>query len=194
MKSLIILDWDDTLFPTSWVKINKKNLFSDFDINKHLTCFTHLDNIICNLFNAFFKDNKIIIVTNASKNWVIKSSQVIPNASKFLVNKIEIISARDKYEYIYPLNVDLWKTKTFHDVMHENMEYDSIISIGDDKYEFIATINLYKENINKICKTIRFLKSPNYNDIIQQLEILIANSDKICNTRNNMDLLIKMAI
>jgi len=70
-----------------------------------------------------------------------------------------------------------WKKITFFRVIdHEfkNINVMNIISIGDDEYERYALKELSNTNMDKIkyLKSFRLLKEPNYNEIIEQINIL----------------------
>ena len=63
-KRLLILDWDDTLFPTEWVQT------SNIDINNPnetlISLFSVLDNLITDIvINMTFKGD-VLIVTNGN--------------------------------------------------------------------------------------------------------------------------------
>ena len=48
-NTLIILDWDDTMFPTSWVTSNKINVNNTNDIENYKLTFVELDQILYQL-------------------------------------------------------------------------------------------------------------------------------------------------
>ena len=65
-ETLIILDWDDTLFPTSWLYQNKIDLSDSHIRNEYQTLFAELDNILYSLLIKLINLGKVVIVTNAS--------------------------------------------------------------------------------------------------------------------------------
>mgnify|MGYP003341057243 CR=1 FL=1 len=98
-NSLIILDWDDTLFPTTWVtsaNIDINNISKNPSLVYY---FKSLDTELQELFKHLINLGDVIIVTNAQLNWINISSTILPMTSKFLRIKnkskpIEVISAR----------------------------------------------------------------------------------------------------
>ena len=72
-NSLIIFDWDDTLFPTSFLAKNgyfSENIFlseKDEKIRKKLEI---LEKSVLQLINISLSKGKIFIITNASEGWV----------------------------------------------------------------------------------------------------------------------------
>ena len=200
-KTLILLDWDDTLFPTSWVV--KKNIdLTNPDVqNKYIVFFAKLDLLLHKLLSNLINYGKVVIVTNAINKWVYISSSIIPNTHRLIKNKISVISARDIHQYDHPGDGYMWKKLIFKQLVtdyysdyHKDYptDYQNIISIGDADYEFKALINLYiKPKTTKgkrHLKSIRFMSKPSYDTLIDQLEVLNNSINKIIDTNNHMDL------
>lgn len=110
-KTLTILDWDDTLFPTSWIVKNNINLNDKNMQNQYIVFFSRLDTVLYDLLNKLLKHGQIIIVTNAVIKWVIISSNMLPHTQKILKDKILILSARDAFQSKYPNEMHKWKKK-----------------------------------------------------------------------------------
>lgn len=193
-KTLIILDWDDTLFPTTWVTKNNIKLNKQYDRNLHLVTFSELDNLLYKLLINFMKCGKVYIVTNAMVKWVLISASVLPNTQKLLKNNIKIISARDIYKKRLPGQIEIWKKIIFRnlalDFFQDKHKIENIISVGDAKYEFNALIDL-DDNFKlkkRYLKSIRFMRYPSFDSLIDQLETLNKAIFDICNKLKHMDL------
>ena len=191
-NTLIILDWDDTLFPTTWILQKKINLNCEKTKNKHMVFFSQLDNILYKLLNTFMERGTVMVVTNAMVKWVMISADIIPNTKRLIEKNIEIISAREKHQDDLPNDAYAWKRLIFKDIVskfYANTRYQNIISVGDAEYEFKALIHLWnKKRKKRILKTVRFIQSPSFESLIDQLEVLSASIDKICNSKTHMDL------
>ena len=86
-NSLVILDWDNTLFPSTWVTKNNINL-NDIEVrNRYLDFFSELDDQIYKLLQQISEYSKVIIITNALPIWVKISSSVLPK-TQYLLRKI----------------------------------------------------------------------------------------------------------
>jgi len=129
MKNIIFIDWDDTLFPTTWVKKNKIDCLDKNDVNKYKQFFLELDKSISNLLETITKnnDNFVYIVSNANKKWIEVSLMCLPITSSIINktspitnynNDIVIISAKDKYNEKYSSPID-WKILTFKDIIND---------------------------------------------------------------------------
>jgi hypothetical protein len=180
LDTLIIFDWDDTLFPT--------NLLNDSTLD-----YQDIDNRIFKTLNYINNYGTIIIITNAAKVWIDNCLNDLPMTKKFLYDK-EIISAQDLYKGKYP--AIYWKIEAFIKIMNleKYKNYKNIISIGDGVYEYKALIALanYFYNIdNKIFKTVKLVKYPTYKEYKYQLLILMKEFYKIITKNKNMDLIMK---
>lgn len=80
----------------------------------------------------------VIIITNAAEGWVELSAQrFMPKTAKVLRKTIEIISARTKYEKLYPRDYQEWKIQAFMEVK-QKLEINAItnlIALGDNVFE-----------------------------------------------------------
>ena len=103
-QTLIILDWDDTLFPTHWVMQNGLHLKQDIS-NK--IYFENLDDILTYFLQKIQQMGKVIIITNALPEWIKASSLNLPKTYNML-NNIKVVSAREKYQRITNNMMD-WK-------------------------------------------------------------------------------------
>jgi len=184
-NNLIILDWDDTLFPTSWTL--KHNITND-------KYYAQLDDVIYHLLSNLAKYGQIMIITNASIKWFDMTVIKLPKTNIMIKNKISVLSARDIYRDQYPDNINVWKTMLFKQVVTKYFDgvlMQNIVSVGDDVYEFDATVNLYNGHSvikNRILKTIRLIKKPSLKDMVKQIQILDINIDNIMGNCTHSDI------
>lgn len=60
------------------------------------------------------KLGKTYIVTNAAEGWVeLSAKRFLPLVCKEIENDVEIISARARYEKLFPRNFQKWKVEAF---------------------------------------------------------------------------------
>lgn len=207
LKTITILDWDDSVFPTFWTNKNMINLNNAESINEYKLYFIELDNTISNFLTTLKKYSEIYIVTNANIKWIKSCLNVLVNTRKVIMdNNIRIVSARDIYSKTLSSPTD-WKINTFRDILNNIITDQSIksecntilniISIGDAEYEYIALLNLdgffksNKQNINYLLKSVKFIEKPNFDIIIDQMEIVQKNIDFIVNKLGYLDLKFK---
>lgn len=174
-NTLFILDWDDTLFPTSWVIKNNIDLINNDIRDGYIDHFNVLDRNLSSFLKNILTTGNVIIVTNALKDWVKVSSIVMPKTNNIL-KKIEIVSARSLYSDKTKNPMD-WKKNTFQLIINNfytKKNLMNVISIGDAEYEHQALVSLTQTNLNKIkyLKSFRLLKEPTYDQIVEQIDLL----------------------
>lgn len=191
ISTIIILDWDDTLFPTSWVIKNNINLLSKKHVDIYTKIFTKLDGAIFNLLKSLEKYGTVMLVTNALPSWVYISAKVLPKTQSLLEN-IYIYSARQLYQEYYDDMME-WKKRTFEKIIKKHVnsnEAVNIISIGDADYEKMALVELYNLPFlknKKILKTIKLMRSPTLKHLIDQLTVLNKASNYFCTSNDHID-------
>jgi hypothetical protein len=189
-NTLVILDWDNTLFPTTWVAKNFINLNDTETRYKYLEYFSELDDLIFNLFKKILYKSRLIIVTNAMPLWIKISSSVLPKTQN-LLNYIKVISARKNFQKISSDYTE-WKKLAFTDEVKNQLNIknkQNIISIGDASYEYKALINLY--NKDRILKSMKFLEEPTFDILKDQLEVVFNNIDRVIDYDKHLDLVFK---
>lgn len=212
LTNIFIIDWDDTLFPTTWVNKNSIDITSSETLNQYKIYFLELDKTISSLLESLNEVGDIWIVTNANIRW-IKSCLTVLNLTRNIIiqKKIRIVSARDSYSQNNNSPTE-WKILTFQDIIEDimnkikkNMRPNTvinIISIGDAMYEYIALINLdnfiksFVSNRNNeiscnfryLLKNIKFIEKPEFNFIIDQMQVLQKNKTNIINRLEYIDL------
>jgi len=212
LTNIIIIDWDDTLFPTSWV--NKNNIkFDDRNtVDKYKLYFLELDKTISSFLESLQKISDVYIVTNANINWIKSCLQMLQlTANVIIQNNIRLVSARDNYSGKKDSPTE-WKIFTFQDIINDilnkiNFNFKkntilNIISLGDAMYEYIALIKLntflrkfiedkLKDNncnFNYLLKNIKFMDKPEFNYIIDQIQLVDKKKDEIINKLSYIDM------
>lgn len=183
-NTLFILDWDDTLFPTTWASRNNINLVNNNDRQQYVVHFQELDRILSSFLKNISQYGKIVIVTNAMADWVKISSIVIPKTYN-IIKKLNIVSARGLFSP-YTKNMMDWKKMAFQMVIKQEYKKKNvmnIISIGDAEYEHQALVELTKSNFDKIkyLKSFRLIKNPSHDQLIDQLNVLNASIPHLWN-------------
>ena len=181
-----IIDWDDTLFPTSWTVLN------DIDINNldnsYIRDFKKLDYIVSMLLNKLQRYSTVIIVSNAMRKWIIQTLNLMPLTKREMKN-IDIISARELYQNRH--NPTEWKKHTFKYIINPKLNSRplNIISIGDSEYEYNALIDLFnwQPSHKKTLKAIKLLKEPNIHILLDELLVLYKSASLMCNYPTHID-------
>lgn len=214
LTNIFMIDWDDTLFPTTWVNKNTIDVSKYNMIQEYKVYFLELDKTISELLESLNQVGDIWIVSNANINWIKSCLMGLELTRKTIIsNNIRIVSARDSYSSNSSSPTE-WKILTFQDILEDIINkisnrikpntYVNIISIGDAMYEYIALINLdnfmksymlnnhdySKKNkqLKYLLKNIKFIEKPEFEFIIDQMNILNKNKDTIVNKLEFIDL------
>jgi hypothetical protein len=189
-NTIIIIDWDDTLYPTSWTLENNIDLTNPKSRYKYIKYFEKLDDNLSGMLRVMKTLGDVVIITNAMSEWVELSLSVLPKTKK-IMRKMEVISARARYQNIAKMQE--WKKYTFLEEIIKRSKskmYTNILSLGDAEFEYNALINLYDAKVlpHKYLKAIKFIKTADYNIIVEQIRMIKSNISEICSMTRHMDL------
>jgi hypothetical protein len=134
------------------------------------------------------KMGRVIIVTNAAQGWVeLSAKRFLPLTNKELDN-IEIISARTRYEKLYPRNYQKWKVEAFL-ATRTSMDPNAItnlLALGDNMFEIEAAYILGATFKSAFIKTVKFRNSPSTRELIKLLKLVNQQFELICNSPKNL--------
>jgi hypothetical protein len=179
-NTIIFIDFDDTIFPTTWV-LAENFLMGDASkmqlLERKVVAFLNL----CRRLGA------VRIVTRAQKSWIMESTHVFMPALYALLQDIHIYSCPDMLGAAM-IKSDLSKTMAFHLItspIRIQVGSLNVISIGDDKYEMQAAIYL-KDTFGDLVKTVKFKTRPTVQDLIAQITRATEHIGRITSDRRNL--------
>ena len=201
-KTLLIFDFDDTLFCTKYLDtfaLSYQDIFncrvSLEQLNSSLAReIKDLESAILDLFLNLGPNCDIVIVSNADLKWINNClTHFLPELNDYLTeNEIKIHSAKNTFSKIVKAPAD-WKLKCFKKVIEEMYGEDvffdlNVISIGDGKEEKKAVFNLAKNfKFRKLrAKFIRMISFPSAASIILQLKYLNDNLNEMILDENSI--------
>ena len=187
-NSIIIFDWDDTLLPTSFL-VSKGILTPYMKLSKYETQkILELEELILQLLALAVDKGNVYIITNADKCWVEYSSKLIYPRIKNILQKIKIISAKNKYQEIYPGDSRKWKIKAFVNLTTElNVKkITNIICSGDSVFEIEAGKILASKFTKAFIKTIKFKEKPELEEVYKQILLVKLQFNTIHSTVKNL--------
>ena len=207
-KTLIIFDFDDTLFCTKYFDtfaLNYQDIFTcQVSLEEINPCLVRelkqLQSAIIELFSNLQLNYDIVIISNADMKWINNCLTHFLEELKDYINEndIKIYSAKNIFSKISKNSTD-WKIKCFKKVINEmykdELNYTdlNVISVGDSHEEKKALFNLIKSSkIPKINgKFIHMISFPSAATIILQLKYLNCNLNNII---SESDSIFKMGI
>lgn len=174
---LIIFDWDDTIIPTS--SLNMENLTEDKVLSSNVS----------KLFGQAEKcSHKIIIVTNASYEWVTICLNVVIPDCKEIIMKYPIYSTLDNgFQQVY--HYKLWKKEAFYvclEYFFNKNETNELISFGDSPHDRYASMWAML-NYKIIVKNIHLKHLPTRAELISQQSLIYILLPYIYRHENSID-------
>lgn len=99
-NSIIIFDWDDTLFSISY--LNKLGVFhNNFSNSKQIyEKIKKLEKKVEKVLSLSIEKGHTFIITNSDEGWVQESSQIFYPEVFPLLQKISILSSRELFQHI----------------------------------------------------------------------------------------------
>lgn len=177
-QTLIIFDWDDTLLCTTYLN-QRDGQQMQSTLRQHLR---GIADAVKRLLEMSLQLGHVFIITNAMEGWVEHSAtKWVPELLPVL-KKVQIISARARYEVLYPKEINQWKVNAFKDLhrsLGDAQVITNIAALGDASYEMDAAVCLGKEFSKSVLKTVKFKENPSPEELLKQLELVAQRFDKI---------------
>ena len=183
-STVTVLDWDDTLMPSTWLKgqgLTSAALADKFGITKEMVdackqVAVHVERVI----KKAQEYGKVFIITNGVHGWVEKSCEMFMPSIRNLVLSLPIISAAGLYRY-FSKDPILWKRMTFRrellDRAFGGMPRANrvVISIGDGSAEqeaarYLMTIGSYSQVGLLSVRCLKIVESSSPAILIRQLD------------------------
>jgi hypothetical protein len=169
----MIWDWDDTLFPSTWISCQGLRLDDEGDPAPEIRCLLNsLAFDVERTLRLALSLGTVVIVTNAGHGWVELSCRKLFPSLFPLVQTLKAVSARSMYEVPgYFLPVD-WKIKAFaHEIRSfwpwsgrsaARLGVLNIVSLGDSVHEREALIRSCESlpETTRRTKSVKFPERP----------------------------------
>lgn len=169
--TLIIFDWDDTLICSSALSMATPAQLDE------------LADLVEKLLQEAAVLGETIIVTNAHVAWVRGSATRFLSRLVPTLDKLEIISARERYEDRFPGDCFAWKRQAFCEVLQARASSSgnlNLLAFGDSPAEIqaaeFAAVQAFQDAkaspLVKTVKTVKFKVAPTPGDLIGELRAL----------------------
>jgi len=177
VETLLFFDWDDTLFPTSWIQQQGLCSAEALPNDEQRAQLQMVAESASRMLQEALQIGTVIIVTNAEQGWVEMScSQWMPSVAH-LLEKVDIVSARSTYESKSRFPSE-WKRLAFACEVElfygatTDSQPRNIISLGDALYEQLALTAVTKGVPNCCGKSLKFLPSPTVGQLIEEHQLV----------------------
>ena len=206
-KNVVIFDWDDTLLPSSFVAGFK-------DRGVPVSCegrreLAMTGDSVKQLLEKACAVGRTMIITNADHGWVESSAQkYMPMVLPLLRSgRIEVISARARYEASWPLDPRMWKEACFSEhlgaffsglQLRDELRGGegapcscrNVISLGDSYDERSALWNALQQ-FTVFGKSIKFVPNCSPLEVRQQQQFMLQCFDSMVGYEGHLDLMLQ---
>lgn len=179
LQNIFVFDWDDTLYCTSYFG------------NRPLTTLPAqcraavlaLDAVVSHLLLKAVWYGDVFIITNSERGWVEASArEALPKTYQVILQKnIQVISARNEYENMFPYDMYRWKLEAFLSLQRkfDKDVMTNLVALGDSELE-IRAANVLSQKFNEsIIKTVKLKEHPRIDELIRQQKAILDLFDKI---------------
>eukprot|EP00519_Triparma_laevis_P014214 CAMPEP_0182491018 /NCGR_PEP_ID=MMETSP1321-20130603/654_1 /TAXON_ID=91990 /ORGANISM="Bolidomonas sp., Strain RCC1657" /LENGTH=253 /DNA_ID=CAMNT_0024693269 /DNA_START=310 /DNA_END=1068 /DNA_ORIENTATION=- len=122
-NTILIFDWDDTICPSSAIDVHKANTLADFPPTDQ-KFFQEISKVASKTLSLAAELGTVLIITNSDDGWVrFSAEKFLPDLLPSLDSpSIEIVSARTRYESLYPGQPLCWKAAAFAHEVNERFQ------------------------------------------------------------------------
>jgi len=196
-QTVIVLDWDDTLCPTSAMRDLGFTPYGARPVAQP-RLREHSHAVVELLLAASKLSDKVVIVTNAQEGWVEATCtawmpELLPTLKFY-----EIVSARAQWEprgFTSPLD---WKKMAFSEIITSfysrafNETVANVISVGDADYEREALLQVMASRpLSKFgacrAKAVKFDERPSTERLLRQLRLLTLGLGQVVEHDDSLD-------
>lgn len=194
-ENLIIFDWDDTLFPTTWLR-EQGLLETEARVTPEQgEQLQALADSVALTLEAAKRRGGVAIVTNAEQGWVEMSCEAIMPSLQAHLEGVRIVSARSRYEKHGIFAPTTWKCLAFEELVGEFYSaFDqsgvtlrrNIASLGDAEHEMEA-LKWVATGTECHAKCLKFVQQPCLEQLLEQHELIAGFIDDVVDHDGNLD-------
>lgn len=195
-ETLCILDWDDTILPSSWVHENCRRFGVWAPITpQQREVLAELAQRAAETIQAAKQIGTVLVVTNAARGWIeLSCLRFLPTLFP-LLESVKLLSARTMYESQDLPLPSHWKLAAFSDELHRIFDADrarrkNIVSIGDGIHEREALLMATADLPNCRVKVLKFVEQPAVEELRQQHVLMAKCLGTVVQHDGNLDLTI----
>ena len=179
-ETVFILDWDDTLMCTSFMKLKLQHLSES-----EKTLILNLGKIVSEFLTHCQEYGKIIILTNSTQKWVNKTAKEYLGLGDLSEKNIKIISTRDKY-FKKGLDIKNWKELALSEIINKYKDkIENLICASDSEKDINTFKQIMHKNKAMNISTIKFKRKPSPLIMEKEIKYLLENINSIIGTNKN---------
>lgn len=195
-KTTAILDWDDTICPSTYLASLGLRVDDATQLPAHLRAqLEALEQAVLNIVAEAMRFGNVVVITNAEAGWVeLSGRRFLPRVVQFLESHaIRIVSARTSFEARFPdapASPASWKIAAFShevDVMFPNEDDLNVLVLGDSLSERDAAHALGNRLPNSRVKTVKFVERPSIDQLMRQVQLVAQSLPDLATYASSFD-------
>ena len=173
MSLMQFFDWDDTLYPSTYMLGRSILPYGGTRLPVDLVePFKVLTESIVSLLTLALNLGDVVIVTNADYGWVELCVKAFMPGLKETLFKIQVISARARYEHMAPEYPMQWKISAFRQQL--SWKGKDSIGFGDTAEDSEALIRAAGD-LGLMAKAIKTVAQPSVENLIEQTQYILSD-------------------
>lgn len=192
-KTTAILDWDDTICPSTYLASLGLRVDDSGSLPVPLQHqLEQLEQAVINIVKKALRFGEVVVITNAEAGWVeLSGRRFLPRVVQFLEsNDIKIVSARTSFESDFPDAPSSWKVAAFcQEVssMFPNEDELNVLVLGDSMSERDAAHALGSRLPNSRVKTVKFVERPSIDQLMRQVQLVAQSLPDLASYASSFD-------
>jgi hypothetical protein len=190
-STLIILDWDDTVLPTTYLAMcgyRADGPDPDEALATRLHAYSeHALALLGGLLNL----GHVVICTNAESGWIELTCKKFLPQLESLVGTLEKISARSEFEPKGITNPFDWKKHAFSGILQRYGRLN-VLSVGDSTHERSAVLHGWQHlgDPRAMCKSLKLLERPDLDCLRLQHVVALTVINHVVSYAGHLDLFV----
>lgn len=189
--AMIVFDYDDTLFPTTFLANRGYRLEGPMASAELQEMLDDYSCVVEATLREAEKHGQVVILTNAETGWIPMTAQKFMPQLADVLERYASISARSTYEPLGIIGPFNWKLRAFQELLaRESVSVKSLLSIGDSTHERDASHLACADTSYIKCKSIKFIERPDLQELTRQHKLIQECLNRVVYHDDTLDLCI----
>jgi len=196
-ETLFVLDWDDTILPSSWIQRQGLRLDEGSELaDWQQELLSEVAMAAAGLLRMTKERGTVVLVTNAERGWIELSCRKFMPELMPCIEGVRIVSARTSYEGPFCVGPLDWKVRAFEAEVAriwrvaDSRRTKNIHSIGDGVHEREALLLATQGLVNCLSKSLKFVERPDIGQLLRQHELIAEHLGRIVQHDGDLDVCI----
>jgi hypothetical protein len=193
-NALFVFDWDDTLFPTSWLQQGGVHQGESSGARRQKAQFRKVARSVSALLEAAKRLGKVVVVTNAEAGWIEQCCALFLPELAPVLEGLHLVSARSTFLGSAEAEPAEWKCQAFDREIQAfcagracagNLQ---VFSLGDSLYEHAALFKVARAMPIFTPKSVKLMEHPTAAQLVEEQELLAGSLEDLFEQEGEIDI------